>query len=768
MSGTRTYQWRGASALLCFLVLAACGDDGPGNGEDVSDAADATDTQSDAESDAPVDAPDDTEQDADIERDGSGDTTEDVEVDVEEPWVQPAPDDASRARAFRLYYKERVERALVAFNRYAVFGDATFAVGVNRAAVARDGDTYDIVVGPQDNNLIGTPVRAVYLAWKHLDSELAELTLRRLLRGMIFYEEITGVPGLTSRMALPGWTLHIDGATGAVTRTRDFGETEVTSPMPEDAELEAAIVEAFFDGGDWTYRMDPLDTLLRFLPAWDPADYAVTISIPNLPDFIRISDCCATLRRTPEGYTWENAWWSNHNSRDNYPDLAIGFLAALELSQNEEASEALRALAEDVVEAGERITDLVESNDGQVMTIDEYHEYGVLTVSGERRPHGLPENENLGGMSSCPMALLNRALSTDGLEAEPEGVVIPGSPEYLITPDIERLIECPYETPRVCPGVEEAWCGHTWETMPELRAFGQNWLDFARSMEANQPGSSGALLGAFQNDYDDVVEAMATLIAVLDAQGDEAQAARARETLGHMTDLMREFADIIYGLADPDEQAQQRYEAAVFDALGGIEVIVEDLNDFAIEDARIERAISALEIPAASPRPLLTDEEIATRIEEHLADLDDGPGPGRADAVRDRYADTYPDGVHPIRRAGDAYEARQGQGEWVPVENPRHVGVGGLAFLQALGICEASPWLLDCSWAALGCAAPDLDDSGEVDAADIALLEAAFETHGDGATCATEGSCDGADIDQSGTLDESDRVFMEVAQGCTR
>ena len=103
----------------------------------------------------------------------------------------------------------------------------------------------------------------------------------------------------------------------------------------------------------------------------------------------------------------------------------------------------------------------------------------------------------------------------------------------------------------------------------------------------------------------------------------------------------------------------------------------------------------------------------------------------------------------------------------MPAERPRHRGFGSPDFLQSIALCTNAPHIVDCSWARLGCAAPDLDDSGGVDAADLALFEAAWTVHGDGAACDDAG-CDGADVDGSGVLDASDRAFIEAADGCTR
>ncbi|MCB9730775.1 MAG: hypothetical protein H6746_20050 [Deltaproteobacteria bacterium] len=736
-----------ALLLTVSNALAACG----GSGDVEAPDADAADALPDA-------APDvDTADDAD---------TADA-ADAAPEVVAPRGTDESRARAFKLFYRERLDRALIAYNRFGLFGDVGFGLAVDRAHVAREGQSYDIVVGPNDNNLMGTPLRAVWHAWRHFHSRTAELTLIRMLRGLEFYEQVTGHPGLTSRMALTGWTLDIDGVAKTATRTRDGAA--VTSPLATDAALEAEILATFFDGVKMKYRMNPRDTYLTFLPGWDPAEYAITQSIPNLPDFIRISDCCATLRRTPEGYPWADSWWSNHNSRDNFPDIALGVLAAMEAEASPETPEAIRGSATRVAEAGVRIADLIEANGGNIMTVDEYHDYDTLTVSGEIRPHGLPENEDLGSMASCPMALLSRALSTQGLEAAPVDVFLPGTQELLIAHDYPGLIECPFEEPRRCASIDDAICGLSWATIDELKVLDQPIFELAVELEAGTPGSAETLLGSFQNDFDDVAEAMVSLEAVLRVKGEAALADDARDSVGHLTDLMRRFADILYGERKPEKRASQRYEAAIFDAMAGREVVASDLGEFEPEDARMARAEGLLQIPEAQPVKLYTDEELLQLITDGLANLQDKSGPGRSEAIRKRYAETYPDGKPPIRRAGDAYEARQGQGPWFPAERPRHKVVGGFDLMQAVILCTTAPELLDCSWAAIGCAPPDLDQSGTVDAADLALFETAFTGYGDGATCdEANGHCGGVDLDASGTLDASDRAFMTAAQGCVR
>ena len=34
------------------------------------------------------------------------------------------------------------------------------------------------------------------------------------------------------------------------------------------------------------------------------------------------------MTRTPDDRPWAGAYWGNHNSRDNFPDIAFGMLAS--------------------------------------------------------------------------------------------------------------------------------------------------------------------------------------------------------------------------------------------------------------------------------------------------------------------------------------------------------------------------------------------------------------------------------------------------------
>lgn len=682
----------------------------------------------------------------------------------------PAParpvDPVAAGRAFKLYYKERVERVLTAYNRFATFGDSGFTNAIDVSWIARDGDDYEVVGGPKDNNLIGTAIFSTYQAYRALRTRPLALTLVRMFNGLVFFEEVSGIPGLTSREVLPGWTRVMDGVAGKVTRTR--GGKPVVHPDPPAKDLEAEVLDMFYAGVRVTYREDPSDYYFAFMPAANTVEYAVTMSFPELghpdpePNYLRASDCCSSFMQTPANEKWAGAFWGNHNSRDNFPDLAMGILAALEASEDDEADADVREAAKRALAAGHRMGDLIQKHGGRIMTSDEWHPYGELTVSGERGPHGGtgPTMGNLGAIASCQDVYLAQAITTEGLSWPVPNLPMPGNVEQQL---MQAGLDCEYVENRDCVGLDDGYCGLRVDNFDKLTRGGVEVVKLVRALEAATPGTAQTYIGSFQDDYDDVVEAMMVLVHYARVVGDDELREEAQTTLKKMSDLQREFADLIYGQIDPDRQKRQRFDAAVFDALGGVAVEAADLGDFTTEEQSMAGFEGLLDMPDTAPAALKTDQEISDAVEMRLAAVEAEMDPsGESAIVVQRYRDAY--GMQaPLRRKGDGYEAKRAGGDWVPVEVPRHMPISNLELMQPITICNISPDVLDCSWAKLGCERPDLTHDGKVDASDRDVFDA-VDTKRD---CAPANDwCDGADLDRSGDVDALDRAFMDAAQDC--
>ena len=680
-------------------------------------------------------------------------------VEIREPLETPVPDPDAASLAFRLYYRERVARAVLSYNRFMLNGDVTFGTTIGKVGVARQGDDWEIVVGPNDNNHIGVSMWRTWHAYKVFGTRALELTLMRMLEGLVFFEAVSGHPGMTARMVYPGWTLELDQPEGTVLRSRDGGT--VQAPVLPDPTLETEILDTLFSGFRGTYRLDPEDILLGYMPVAEIGPYAVTYSFSMLPGYLRVSDCCTSLMRTPAPHAWEGAFWGNHNSRDNFPDLATGYLIAAAILNDDAAGEDLRATAARAWEAGQRIGDLIQTHEGRLMTSDEHNPYDVLVVAGGVRPDGEVEAEDLGSISDCQMAFLARALSSQGLAMPLPELPAPGSLEALFEEFLGGAAECPVPTPvRTCTRLQEAYCGKDWGNIDELELMGKPWLDIVEELEAETPGAARQLIEGFQDDFHEKNIAILGLVFYAQVNGDDALLAAAQQAQAELTGLMRRFAELLYAQTDPARLAERLYEAALFDAQGGQEVSASELGSFARAESQIANIEAVLHMEDTTENPLVTDEEILGIVESRLS--------ASSDTVKQRYLEHYGE-TPPLRRAGEGYEARGHHPEqewpWQAVETPRHRQLGGIKFLEAMPLCNTAPHLLDCTWARLGCARPDLDGSGAVDDADRALFEAASAT---AAVCGPDNLwCEGADLDRTGSVDGTDAAFMDAAQGCS-
>lgn len=738
-----------AIAMLATAPMWACG----GN-----QTADIREGDTAVTEDIPADGivQDATEVTDDAVTDAGIDAVEDVPLP--DGLERPVRDTAAAAAAFRLYYRERVERSVIAFNRFMLFGDTMFGINIRKVGVARSGDTFEIVPGPKDNNQIGTSVRAAWAAYKLYRTRPLALAMVRMFNGMEFIATVSGHDGLTGRNAYPNWTMTIDGPAGTVARTRDG--TAIDSPLAVDAGLESEIIATFFGDMNVTYRLEPADILFDYMPGVETGSYAVTYSHSMLPSFLRISDCCTSMMKVPEPHPWAGAFWSNHNSRDNFPDLVFGFLAAREAKDDTDASPEVRAAAKAAWEAGLKVGDSVQSNGSRIMTVSEHGTYDQLTVSGEVRPDGTVEAETLGAMSDCQMTFAARALSSQGLDLPLPELPLPGALENLVAPIVDHESGCVAAgDAHICSRLAESFCGKTWGQLNELTLDGEGLIDLATRLDEDSPGSAEMILGQFYGNYDQPLNAALAVLEYARLAGKDDLLAGAGAALGEMTALSRTFADVIFGRQDPAEQAQMRYETALIDALGGLTPPVTDFMDFAVAEQQMAAMESLLEMGDTGPAELMTVEQIADAISDELFESNV--------TVRKRYSETW-GSTPPVRTGDGTYEARVfADGTptgWAAVDLPHHRRMGGIDLLEAIPICLTNPALLDCTWAAAGCERPDLNHDGLVDEADRTL----FEQTVTGTTgCLPENQyCGGADLDHTGTVDAIDTAFMDAALGC--
>jgi hypothetical protein len=516
------------------------------------------------------------------------------------------------------------------------------------------------------------------------------------------------------------------------------------------------MLAAFFHDFRATYREDPEDILLAYMPAREIGPYAVTYSHSMIPDYLRVSDCCTSLMRVPAPHPWAGAWFGNHNSRDNFPDLSMGYLVARAILDDPDADPDLLEAADRAWAAGQRIGNLIQTHEGRLMTVTEHDPYNELVVAGAVRPDGETEAEDLGSLSDCQMVFLARALSSKGLTLPLPELPSPGSLEPLLADVLGD--GCPIPDPvRTCTRLQEAYCGKDWSTIDELELLGIPWLEAVARLEAETPGSAQALIGGFQDDFNEKTIAALALVWYAETIGDEPLAAAARSALSEITELSRFFGELLWAQTSPAQLTERLYSAALYDAQGGLEASADDLGDFSRAEWNMARLEQMLDLPDTPEEPLKTDEEILAIVDARLA--------GSSQTVKARYLEHY-DTNPPLRRSGEDYEATGHHPDhdwpWAEVATPNHHQLGGIRLLEAIPLCVTAPHLLDCTWANFGCARPDLDFNGLVDATDQTLMDQAPSSNCD----TTNSWCSGADLDHTGAVDLTDRAFMTAAQGC--
>ncbi len=693
----------------------------------------------------------------------------------------------AKADAFKLFYKERTQRALVSLNRFSLSGDAVAANAFGGARVARSGNQFEVVPGPDDNNPFGKTLFSTWKLYQAMGGRDLELTLIRMFEGIVFNEAVSGHPGLTTREAFPAWRRTMDGVGKTVTRTRF--DVPVTAPVVYPADLEQEVLDTFFKGVVFTYRENPEETFFNLMPALSMGSFAVTYVFEELdhdPPFLRQSDCCSSFMKSQKG-PWQGAYWGNHNSRDNFTDYAMGFLAAFEAEATSGLPEDLAQAASNAAEAARRTGDLVLASGNILMTVDEWHDYETLSPAGGMNPDGEVEWQDLGSLSSCQMAYVAHAVSSEGLSWPVPETPLPGAIETSAIRDLFRQIGLPPPPLPViqCRSLDDAFIGMTWREILDIQIFGIPIWQVAELIALLAPDLFPNLLGTMMDDFSEMMLGAVMLCFYAQQEGDEDLLSASLQSLENFIELQAILAELVYGVAqhplvlevngssvvqDQIKAADEMlYKGAAYARMFGFDSPMEYFNGFALGDARTAYIEEYLDRADTTEHPLLDDGEIGAVVDAKLDATVD-----RAPWRVERYLERFPPDSeipYPVRRGGDAYECIGPDDEWMPTENARHepfhISSPGLWFEAPL--CVHGTDTLDCSWASLGCAPADMDESGVVDEMDGTIFEDIYDRYGWGAWCNKgNGRCEGADLDRSGFLTRADRAFMEAAQDCTR
>ncbi len=771
---------------LLAILFAGCvstddDDDGsPAPDDDLDDDLD-DDADDDSDDDSDDDVDDDTADDDVVDDDTSDDDTvdddtadDDTSVDddmVFDPWDNPN----AKADAFRLFYRERMNRVLIAYNRFSLVNDVVPAETLGSTFIDKQDDTYDVVLHPKDNNDIGFSTFHTYHAYKVFGGRDLELTLIRQFEGLAVAEQVSGIPGLTCREWVPGYTVTIDGSTGTVTRERDG--TPVSPAVAYPSELEGEIIDTFFADGVYRYRGNPAEFYFNVEALINIADYALTFVHEMMPDYMRVSDCCSSFMVSQLG-DYQGYFWGNHNSRDNFPDYGMGYFTAWEAANDDSLPADVRAAAQKAWESGQRIGDSVVDHEYNLMTVGEYEPYDEehLIVAGRIRPDGTDEGwEGLGSMNSCQMAYMAKALSSDGLASAEEEVGNPGAYEIIAIKYLFELLGLPEpDITKTCHHLDDAYIGLGWGDLLNMEIFGVPLWDLVQLLVGVLPDEVVPLLLDLADALDQPEMAAFAIVyyaRLAEEQGADADLLQeAKETLYHIAEIQRRASQMAldWALAQPTPPAdivntaiRMLTMAARYAHEGGVGNEDFDPQGFAQSETYSQRFEAVLTRGNSTPLPLRTDEEIWTIIQDALNGSD-------RQAVIDRYWAAFPtEADKPLRRYGDHYESVGVDGLFHEIPNINHQWFGSAELWNEVPLCVLEPSVLDCSWALLGCERPDLNDSGAVDQADQDLFTTAWDLYGSGATCNIGNNwCDGADLDQSGVLDDDDQTFMVAAVGC--
>ncbi len=673
---------------------------------------------------------------------------------------------SAKADAFRLFYAERLARVALAHNRFLLVDDVVPAMTLGHAYLNKQGESWEDVLHPEDNNDIGAAAFQGYQAYRLTRTRDLSLSVLRMMEGLYVAEAIAGIPGLTSREWQPGFTLTIDGPAHTVTRTHDGAAVEPAEAY--DPALEREIVDTFFSDARYVYRADPSDYYFTVEPLLSTGDFALTFVFAELPKYLRVSDCCSSFMVSQEG-PFRGYFWGNHNSRDNFPDYAFGYFAARQCMDDPDADQDLRASCAKAWASGQRIGDSVLHYGYNLMTVSEFKAYdeSQLIVGGARRPDGTYEGiDGLGSMNSCQMSYMAKALSSQGLTSPTDTVEAPESYEVLAVQDLFISIGLPPpKLTKHCTSIDDAYIGLSWGDLLDLKIGNGDLWDLFGHLLDTQGASTADLLQNLSDAFDQPEKSAAALVYYARVTGNAELREAAKATTYHIVEAHRRTAKLLLDYeqgegADPNLAAyasDQIYKASVIAHIAGVGNADFDLQGFATgldQMRRYEQTLERDDTPAAD---LVDDATLAAEVQGAFA--------GAKVEDQQRYLDRFSAGP-PVRRAGDGYEAVGLDGAFHAIPNTRYDWFGAVELWREIPMCTFEPTVLDCSWALAGCARADLDASGAVDDADSSAFDGARAQFA-GLSCKPKnGWCGGADLDRSGAVDDDDAAFMTAAQGC--
>ncbi len=348
---------------------------------------------------------------------------------------------------------------------------------------------------------------ATWKLYQALGGRSLELTLIRMFEGLAFYESVTGHKGLTVREALPGWTRTMDGINKTVARSNDGNP--VADPETFPAELEKEVLDTFFDGVVVTYRENPEEFFYNFKPVNELEDYAVTYVFDHVGEalpWVPVSNCCSSFMKTQIGPWKDLGWWGNHNSRDNFTDYVMGYLAAFEAEKTSGLPADLALAAHHAAEAARRVGDTTTFFGNILMTVDERNDYYTLAPAGEVRPDGRTEWQDLGSISSCQMAYLAKALSKEGLHSPVPKVPLPGDLPHEAIEALFKSIGITLTTcVKKCRCLDEAWFGLTFGDLLGFKILGEPWYEKAERLTYFYPDLFYDLIGSAMDDFQELI-----------------------------------------------------------------------------------------------------------------------------------------------------------------------------------------------------------------------------------------------------------------------